>query len=68
MVSYCKEEHLKIDYLNHKGLCMAIKLIAKRRGKLPHFEPISVTINLNVRVLIRWACVQYGRTFERFGV
>lgn len=38
MISYCKEEHMKIDYLNHKDLCMAIQLIAKRRGiyyKLP---------------------------------
>lgn len=34
MVAYCKEEHMKIDYLNHKGLCMAIQLIAKRRGDL----------------------------------
>lgn len=32
MVSYCKEDHLKVDYLNHKGLCLAIQLIAKRRG------------------------------------
>lgn len=34
MVAYCKEEHMKIDYLNHKSLCMAIQLIAKRRGDL----------------------------------
>lgn len=34
MVAYCKEEHMKIDYLNHKGLCIAIQLIAKRRGDL----------------------------------
>ena len=34
MVAYCKEEHMKIDYLNHKGLCLAIQLNAKRRGDL----------------------------------
>jgi hypothetical protein len=34
MIAYCKEDHMKIDYLNHKALCLAIQLIAKRRGEL----------------------------------
>lgn len=37
MVSYCKEDHLKSDYLNHKALCLAIQLIAKRRGEHCNF-------------------------------
>lgn len=37
MISYCKEDHLKMDYLNHKALCLAIQLIAKRRGWLSNF-------------------------------
>jgi splicing suppressor protein 51 len=32
MVSYCKDEHLKIDSVNHKDLCLVIQGIAKKRG------------------------------------
>jgi hypothetical protein len=29
---------MKIDYLNHKALCLAIQLIAKRRGERENFN------------------------------
>lgn len=32
MVSYCKDEHLKMDSSNHQTLCMAIENISKKRG------------------------------------
>ncbi|KAG5670980.1 hypothetical protein PVAND_001207 [Polypedilum vanderplanki] len=61
MVSYCKEEHLKIDYLNHKGLCMAIKLIAKRRGS--HVYNMAGHLNAiefrNLRLHTIYLCEQF---------
>lgn len=33
MVSYCKDEHLKMDIANHRSLCMAIEDISKKRGE-----------------------------------
>lgn len=33
MVSYCTDKHMQQDESIHKGLCLAIRDIAKKRGK-----------------------------------
>lgn len=64
MISYCKEDHLKTDYLNHKALCLAIQLIAKRRGKKKIF--IVKLFNKVIKFNYRWTCVSYVETLESF--
>lgn len=71
MVAYCKEDHLKVDVLEHRALCLAIQLIAKRRGG--HIYNMSNHLSMsefrNLKLHTIFICEQFLnrslQTFER---
>lgn len=69
MIAYCKEDHMKIDYLNHKALCLAIQLVAKRRGgHVYHMAKHLSSAELrNLKAYTIFICEQFlNRNLQQF--
>ena len=55
MVSYCSDDHSKVDFMSHKPLCDVIKELSVKRGEFATIKKLPLFTNIPTILVCKYS-------------